>query len=225
MGAINLNEYNTIIFDCDGVILDINQNKVDAFRKTVSNYSVEIQNRFADYCSNSFGISRYKKFEDFFEFFSNKPFNQKEYDWFLEQYSEICKKDYLNCPITTGTVRLLKKLQQSGFNVFIASGSDEAELRETFKNRQLDQYFIKIYGSPATKDEAIHEIFNLYEVGKALFIGDSFADLKTAKNNGIDFVYMSEYTIQSKEQHELCIQNSISHIKNLSELFSANDYI
>lgn len=219
---MNLNimqNYKTIVFDCDGVLLDINQKKINAFKAAICEYPIDIQDKFVEYCSNSFGISRYKKFEEFFNKFSRKPFDNNEYNILLERYSKICTNEYLVCPITKGTMECLNKLKNSGFNLYISSGSDENELIETFRQRKLIKFFNQIFGSPGTKDDSLKEILKKHDRTTTLFIGDSFADMQAAKNNSIEFIYMSEYTVQSKELHDICIENSIKHIQNLSELF------
>ena len=36
---LKIKDFSTIIFDCDGVILDSNQVKTEAFKKTLAKYS------------------------------------------------------------------------------------------------------------------------------------------------------------------------------------------
>ena len=49
-------KYNTIVFDCDGVILNSNAIKTEAFRNILSNYDLKAVDEFIDY---------HKKMEEF----------------------------------------------------------------------------------------------------------------------------------------------------------------
>ena len=62
---MKFSSYKSVIFDCDGVLLDSNQIKTDAFYQTVLPYGENIAKQFADYHKKNGGISRNKKFEYF----------------------------------------------------------------------------------------------------------------------------------------------------------------
>ena len=63
--GININRFRTIIFDCDGVILDSNKVKSSAFYEVALVYGEEAANALVKYNSENGGISRFKKFEHF----------------------------------------------------------------------------------------------------------------------------------------------------------------
>ena len=67
MQKLDLNNYNLLIFDCDGVILDSNKLKNILFLKSVIEYSPKERHLFKKYISKNKGISRYKFFEYFFK--------------------------------------------------------------------------------------------------------------------------------------------------------------
>ena len=52
MNKINLNLYKTFIFDCDGVLLNLNKIKSNAFYLSTLKYGLEIANEFLDYHKN-----------------------------------------------------------------------------------------------------------------------------------------------------------------------------
>lgn len=214
----NLSDYDVIIFDCDGVLIDINELKCHAFSKAVENYPKHVREAFVQFCRNSFGISRYEKFKKFFSDYAKISFDQQEYERLIDKYADICKKDYLECDLTEGCLDLLKRLDATKINLFVASGSDENELNEVFEKRNLYKYFKKIYGSPQTKVDAISEILEGYRPRRALFIGDAQSDMMAAKYYNMDFIYMEQYTIQSEQQDSLCKRNAIQTIRNLKEL-------
>ena len=74
MNSQVLDNYDLVIFDCDGVLIDVNLLKCEAFGKAVEGYSSEIVVNFIDYCKKTFGVSRYIKFKEFFSEFAKEPF-------------------------------------------------------------------------------------------------------------------------------------------------------
>ena len=63
----NLSKYQTIIFDCDGVILNSNFQKIEAYRNTAIRYgaSENQADQLAKHNIKLNGISRYVKFKYF----------------------------------------------------------------------------------------------------------------------------------------------------------------
>ena len=55
------NYYRTIIFDCDGVILDSNELKTDSFIQLLDNQPKKVINTFISYHKKNGGITRQKK--------------------------------------------------------------------------------------------------------------------------------------------------------------------
>jgi len=48
----SINKYKTLVFDCDGVILDSNRVKTDAFHKAALFYGGEVADIFVQYHTN-----------------------------------------------------------------------------------------------------------------------------------------------------------------------------
>ena len=65
--TMNLNKYQTIIFDCDGVILNSNFQKIEAYRNAALNYGAsKVQAEdLVEHHVQLTGISRYVKFKYF----------------------------------------------------------------------------------------------------------------------------------------------------------------
>ena len=58
---IDINKYDCFIFDCDGVILDSNKIKTEAFFSLALPYGKGIAKLLVDYHTQNGGISRYLK--------------------------------------------------------------------------------------------------------------------------------------------------------------------
>ncbi|MFT4414707.1 HAD family hydrolase [Fredinandcohnia humi] len=218
MSKYLVNNYDMIIFDCDGVLMNTNLLKCEAFGKAVEGYSEEIVNAFVENCKNTFGVSRYVKFKNFFSEFADESYDERKYNMYLNSYANICKEIYNFADITPGVIELLKELSDFNKYLFVASGSDEQELNEAFKSRGLSGFFKGIYGSPKSKLECVSLILNNHPHLKAVFIGDAISDLNTAKHYDMDFIYMSKYTVQSLEKDEICRGECTITINELSDL-------
>lgn len=212
-----LNNYDTIIFDCDGVLIDVNLFKCEAFGKSVEEYPHQVVSNFVNHCKKTFGISRYVKFKEFFEF-ANEPFDDNKYNIFLNRYANFCREVYNEADLTPSVERILSFLKNSEQKLFVASGSDEKELISVFERRDLKKYFTEIYGSPKKKSECVSIILKEHPSDKVVFIGDAISDLNTAKEYNLDFIYMNKYTVQSKEQDEVCRRYAKLVINTLEDL-------
>ena len=60
-----MKKYKSIIFDCDGVILNSNEIKTASFKKILVQFNRNAVNEFLNYHKNNGGVSRYIKIEYF----------------------------------------------------------------------------------------------------------------------------------------------------------------
>ena len=79
---MNFRKYKSIVFDCDGVILNTNKIKTEGFRVSTKNYKNEYVELLVKYHLLNGGISRFRKFEYFLDEIlpndSNSNKNDKE---------------------------------------------------------------------------------------------------------------------------------------------------
>ena len=66
---IDLKKYQVCIFDCDGVILDSNKIKTNAFKQALKDEPRDKIEQLVKYHKENGGVSRYKKFEYFYKKF------------------------------------------------------------------------------------------------------------------------------------------------------------
>tara|TARA_Y100000991_G_scaffold73895_1_gene55606 strand:- start:970 stop:1644 length:675 start_codon:yes stop_codon:yes gene_type:complete len=217
-----MSKYSTLIFDCDGVILNSNKIKTQAFRKVLANFNQDAVNEFIEYHKKNGGISRYIKLERFLDTIVPKYVedfhpNKNQLQSLLKKYGYECKSSLCNCEITKG----LKTLRKASGNIpwLIVSGGDQNELKEVFNYKTLTKYFNGgIFGSPDKKIDIIkREITNGLIKPPALMMGDSKLDHLVAKSSDIDFLFVSQWT-DFKEYESYCRINSIQIIRSVYEL-------
>ena len=185
--------YDKFFFDCDGVILDSNKIKTEAFRETLKNYSSEKVDEFINYHLTNGGISRYEKIEFFFKKINPKENSDKLISESLNIFSDIVKNKLLECDLIHGIEEFLDSLFSHSAKCFVMTGGDEDEVKFVFKKRSLSSYFTEITGSPKTKYENMDRIIHNHgDIGTAVFFGDSKIDYEVSRKYGCEFVFISE---------------------------------
>lgn len=214
---MNIKFYKTIIFDCDGVILNSNTIKSDGFKFATSKYCSDKVDEFIEYHKNNGGVSRYVKFKYFLEVINNKKSSDIELEELLKSYQSFVLNRLLTCEVASELTTLKSITNQSKW--LVASGGDEEELRQVFRLRKIDNLFDSgIFGSPTSKQEIINrEIRSKNIVFPALFIGDSKLDYECSREAGMDFIFLSKWS-EVKDFDKWTKFNDIKHYHDISEL-------
>lgn len=214
---LRFRNYKTIVFDCDGVLLDSNRVKSDAFYKAVLAYGEEAARSLLKYHQENGGVSRYKKFDHFFDHILPMIDPVREKERALELYSRHVWDGLLKCESEPYIEELKRNSPELAW--LIVSGGDQDELRKVFSERELDVFFQGgIFGSPDTKDEILaREIVAKNIVLPALFIGDSKYDYIAAKSAGLDFLFVSQWT-EVADWDRWVKDNSIVAIERLKDI-------
>ncbi len=186
--------YKSIVFDCDGVILDSNRVKTDAFYNATLPYGEKAAAAMVDYHVRNGGISRYRKFAYFLEHLAPAGVPGPDLQALLAAYATEVKTGLLACEVADGLEAFRE--HTSGTCWMVASGGDQVELRELFEARGLIDWFDGgIFGSPDTKEEIIRRELESGNIRMpALFIGDSRYDHQVAQQHALDFVFLSRWS-------------------------------
>ena len=214
-----ISQYKTILFDCDGVVLNSNFLKIEAYRLTALEFgaSKEDAMRLVNHHIEFTGISRNIKFAYFLENILKKPVDESSMNHLLRQLNIEVERLLENCDIAEGLEKLREKTKQAHW--MIVSGGDQEEIIRLFSRKSLLKYFdVGIFGSPDSKEEIVaRELKKTTGQPPALFIGDSKYDYQVAKKNNLDFIFLSDWT-NFFEWKNFCEENKIEVHQKLDDL-------
>ena len=225
--TLDLSRYATFIFDCDGVVLDSNRVKTDAFFAAAKPYGADCAAALVDYHRLNGGVSRYVKFAYFLDDIVPKlipdlaPRNDLPgLDDLLLAYSLEVSEGLRTCQVAEGLRQL--RAASTGASWLIVSGGDQEELRGVFADRGIFDYFDGgIFGSPDDKDFILAREMkrgNLKSPG--LFLGDSRYDFYASKAAGLDFVFVSGWT-EFSDWKQFANAQELHVVENLTGLLTS----
>jgi len=216
--------YDAYIFDCDGVLLDSNVMKNEAFRRAAlsEGFDQETADALASWQAANFGRSRYVIFDLLMEGTFGVVPPLASLAALLRAYAVEVSAAYLAVDEADGARELLAALM--GSRLYVVSGSDEAELRTVLAARGLASGFQAIYGSPATKVENLERVLgDLPDRDRVLFLGDAMADADAASAVGIPFLYVARYSLAADAMDERVERGefaAVASLRDIAALFS-----
>lgn len=213
---VNLDEYRSLVFDCDGVVLNSNKVKTQAFYQAALPYGQDAAQRLVDFHVNNGGISRYKKFALFLDTMV-EGLEGPGLEELLDSYAGHVRAGLMDCEVSQGLDTLREATPHARW--LIVSGGDQNELRDVFSDRGIDKNFDGgIYGSPDTKDEILsRELTSATIATPALFLGDSTYDHKASTGAGLDFVFIYGWT-EVPGWKDFCHRNGLTTASDLNSL-------
>ena len=146
-----LNNYKMIIFDCDGVILDSNEVKSEAFRSCLVHEDRKYVEEFISYHKSNQGVSRFKKLKYFYEKIKKERGYETKLKKNLTIFNNILKKKLYITNFVEGVIDVLIFAKQNNIKCIVNSGGYEEELKDLFKFKKINHYFDEILGSQTVK--------------------------------------------------------------------------
>jgi phosphoglycolate phosphatase-like HAD superfamily hydrolase len=199
--TLPLQAYRTWLFDCDGVILNSNAIKTNAFRVITLPFGARASSELVTFHTLNGGVSRYAKMEYFIDYIVPKyspelvsDDRDKQIGELLKQFSSTVERGLLRCEVASGLMELRQKVPDSQW--MVVSGGDQAELQSIFKTRGLNICFDGgIYGSPRPKRTIIEDLVEQKKIQRpAVLLGDSRLDHEVADTFDLDFVFISAWS-------------------------------
>lgn len=208
---LNLEKYKTIVLDCDGVVLNSNQTKVDAYYNTAKRTGgTDAQAQaFVDYHIKLGSIPRNDKIRYYISDILKQPFTEEFFQTLMDTFTEILDETLMQCEVAPELEKLKQKTSQAKW--MLMSGGDQEELRKIFPRRGLDHLFeLGIYGGPTKKNEHLATMIADGTIQfPALFIGDSRFDHQASTGAGLDFVFVSDWT-DMPDWQSYCKQHQVT---------------
>lgn len=186
---MNLDKFELVFWDFDGVIKESVSVKTDAFVELFQPYGDDVCNKIRRHHIENGGMSRFDKIPLYLEW-SNVTQTRKKVNDMCAKFSKVVKNKVINSAWVPGVETFLRNKKWKCVFIMV-SATPEDELRDICKSLKLDGLFLKIYGSPTSKRELIKMAMREYGVlsEKCLMIGDSQADIDAVKNTNIDFIF------------------------------------
>lgn len=214
-----LAEYQTLVFDCDGVVLNSNQLKIQAYFEVAIKFgATEVQAQaLVDHHVLFGGISRYPKFEFFLREILKQPVTEQSMQALLSTFTAEVKRLLTDCEVSPDLMALRNTAPDVKW--MIISGGDQSELREIFKQRGIaDLFSAGIFGSPDNKDQILAREIAAGNIRQpALFIGDSRYDHQASTRASLDFVFLNAWT-DFEDWPTYCAKHQIEVRENIGSL-------
>lgn len=180
-------------FDCDGVILDSNEEKTSAFADVARAYGDDAADAMTAYHTSHGGISRFVKWRHFFDAILERAPEPGEYERVLDEFAQRSRARVLEARADPAVADLVLGLRAAGHSCHVVSGAAQDELRDVFRTRGLADLFDSVNGSPATKLEIVDALRSDPDAS-GVFVGDSALDHEVALAKGLAFVFVSHWT-------------------------------
>jgi len=214
-----IQEYKSIVFDCDGVILNSNVVKTEAYFRTAKNLGASDGQAKAlvDYHVKLGGISRYHKFDYYLREILKQTATAEAIQVLLDEFARELEVGLMECEVASGLQALREATPNAKWSIL--SGGDQQEIRTLFAKRHLANFFNGgLFGSPDNKDEVLtREKANGNLQLPALFIGDSKYDYEAATRAGLDFIFVTDWT-EVEDWREYTAANKIQVMGGISNL-------
>ncbi len=209
------------MFDCDGVVLNSNQTKIDAYyavAKKMGGSDAQAQ-AFVDHHVAKGSFPRNGKTEYYLTEIVKQPVTKAILHQYMQAFEDVLDVTLMQCEVAVGLAALKAATPQAKW--MLVSGGDQAELRRIFPRRQLAQLFeAGIFGGPEQKDEVLaREIANGNLQFPALFVGDSKYDHQAASRAGLDFVFLNAWT-EVPDWQSYCAEHKITVLSNIAQLLA-----
>jgi len=183
------NQLQALFFDFDGVLVDSNTIKSEAFQILFRNYDQAVVDQVIAYHQQHGGISRVEKIRHFFSDILHLPVNENLVQQKADEYSRLVVDKVISAPWIAGA-RSFLELVPDRIPIFVISGTPQNELQMIVNKRKSGHYFREVLGSPIKKPEHIGDLQKRYRLNlhACLFVGDAYTDYHAASLYNMPFL-------------------------------------
>ncbi len=213
-----MKNYQAIILDFDGVIVESVGIKDDAFRELFKDHPHHLSAIMQYHRANNATI-RYEKFRVIYEEILSLPYTAQISAELGVQFSKMIFEKIVLCPFVKGAPEFLEEFRQRSI-LYLVSINPQEELKAILAARKIDHFFSEVYTHPWGKADAIRDILrrNDYLEKDVVFIGDSPEDFDAAKMVGIDFI--GRQAVRSWDSKSCMVLNNLHEVSHYLKIQS-----
>lgn len=177
-----------LILDFDGVVIESNEVKTDAFRRLFARYPDHSEAMMAFHFAN-ISLGRMDKIDELLRRLGAQGATELRSE-LAATYSQHVRTQINTVPLVHGAIGFLETASAE-LPLYLASVTPEAELADTLAARNLGHWFKGVYGCPPwNKPAAIRDVLAREGVAPedCLLIGDSAGDQRAARVTGVTFI-------------------------------------
>ena len=177
-----------LILDFDGVVVESNEVKTDAFRELFGEFPAHAEHMM-DYHHRNISVSRFAKFDHLLERLNEQDVEARR-TYLAETFSGLVVGRMLTVSMVPGAESFLRTVVPR-VPTYLASVTPAEELGEILRCRDLTHWFRDVYGCPPwTKPEAILDVLQRENISgeETLLVGDSAGDQRAARKAGVRFL-------------------------------------
>lgn len=177
-----------LVLDFDGTLVDSNDIKRNAFEKCFVDYPERFEAIMA-YCKGNNHIPRHVKFRHAFENILKLPYTAGIEKQMLETYAAQTTSQVIAAKEIPGATKFLEKFYRQKELALLSSTPHET-LLHILDKRGMKKYFGAVQGAPVDKSGWLKKFIADRGLKKeeVAFIGDSFEDLRAAKEAQIFYI-------------------------------------
>lgn len=207
-----------IFFDFDGVLVDSNKIKVQAFYDLFNAFDDTVADEIVKYHQQHGGISRVVKIQYAFDTIIQQPLTTTQLNDLAQTYSELVVDQVIQANWIAGAEEFLT-LMHGRVPIFLISGTPQGELIRVVQARKMAYFFDDILGSPVKKPIHINTLLTKHQLQaqSCVFIGDASTDYHAAKQHQMPFIgIQGDYTFPP----EVVVLQDCTNLKEeISQIF------
>ena len=183
-----------VFLDCDGVIFDSNGFKLAAMARVLQDYSEPLRVAMTAYWRSNGGMSRRLKFAHFFRDLVQSPEWERLAESAVQRFGAYSLAGFDHVEPLPGALTLMQAVGRD--RLVVVSGADQAELRQVFREKRLEDLVSNVLGAPIKKQQLVETVLaeRGVAVNEALLIGDGARDFEVCQTLGMHFVYLHEHS-------------------------------
>ncbi len=176
------------LFDFDGVLVESNRIKEDAFVALYADQPRQHQ-AIRELHRREGALSRDRKLVMIEREIFHRSIDAGRRAELCRRFSELVMERIVDCEPVPGTCETLKQLH-GRVPMYVVSGTPQSELRRIVDARGMGRYFVEVLGSPTPKPLLVESIVrrHAHTRSRVVLVGDARLDLEAARTNGIGFV-------------------------------------